>query len=244
LVEVISDILTESDSSVKIESMNTEQIRELKARAAKHAALADPLRLHAVDLLSKSDLSSTELQTRLNIPSNLLAHHLRILEDQGMVIRSRSQGDGRRSYVHLVSEALASLELAPPASARRVVFVCTANSARSQLAAALWQQVSPIPATSAGTHPADRIDPGAVKVARAHHLDLADPRPQSIVDVLHDDDFIVTVCDTAHEELGSMETVHWSVPDPVLVGTPSAFGAAYDDLAHRVSELAPRLSAA
>jgi protein-tyrosine-phosphatase/DNA-binding transcriptional ArsR family regulator len=224
--------------------MNTEQIQELKARAAKHAALADPLRLHAVDLLSAGDLSSTELQGLLRIPSNLLAHHLRVLEDQGMVLRSRSQGDRRRSYVHLIPGALGSLGLAPTASAHRVVFVCTANSARSQLAAALWQRISPIPVTSAGTHPADRIDPGAVKVARSHHLDLAGSVPHSIADVLRDEDYIITVCDTAHEELGSTDAVHWSVPDPVLVGTSAAFDVAYDDLAHRVSELAPRLEAA
>jgi protein-tyrosine-phosphatase/biotin operon repressor len=224
--------------------MNIELMTELQVRAAKHAALADPVRLHVVDLLTGGDLSSTELRNALGISSNLLAHHLRVLEDQTIVVRSRSQGDRRRSYVHLMPGALQSLQVATPASAHRVVFVCTANSARSQLAAALWQQVSPIPATSAGTRPADRIDPGAVKVARRHRLDLANSRPRSIADVLDEEDFIITVCDTAHEELGRTDAIHWAVSDPVLVGTTEAFEVAYDELAHRVGELAPRIHAA
>jgi ArsR family transcriptional regulator, arsenate/arsenite/antimonite-responsive transcriptional repressor / arsenate reductase (thioredoxin) len=223
--------------------MNVEQSTDLAARAAKHAALADPARLRVVDLLSIGDRSSTELRRALGIPSNLLAHHLLVLEEQGIVVRSRSQGDRRRSYVHLVPGALESIHFTPVARAHRVVFVCTANSARSQLAAALWQRVSAVPATSAGTHPAARIDPGAIKAARRHRLEFAELTPRSIDDVLADEDFIITVCDTAHEELGRADAIHWSVPDPVLVGTPAAFDAAYDDLAARVDELAPRISA-
>jgi protein-tyrosine-phosphatase len=224
--------------------MNTELRIDLQARAAKHAALADPVRLHVVDLLLGGDLSSTELQNGLEISSNLLAHHLRVLEDQAIVVRSRSQGDRRRSYVHLQADALKLVQFSPATSAHRIVFVCTANSARSQLAAALWQQASPIPATSAGTHPADRIDPGAIKAADRHHLEFAVFAPRSIDDVLVAEDFIITVCDTAHEELGRADSIHWSVPDPVLVGTAAAFEAAYNDLATRVRELAPRLHAA
>jgi protein-tyrosine-phosphatase len=224
--------------------MNVEIIEHLERRAAVHAALADPARLYVVDLLSHGDLSSTELQTALGMPSNLLAHHLRVLEDQGMISRSRSQGDHRRSYVHLLPEALDGVATGTYASARRVVFVCTANSARSQLAAAIWRRASTIPATSAGTHPADRVDPGALKAARRHHLDLADARPRALTDVLAEQDFVITVCDSAHEELRAGGAIHWSVPDPVLVGTATAFDAAYDDLARRVSELAPRMAAA
>ena len=57
-------------------------------------------------------------------------------------------------------------------------------------------------------------------------------------------DFVVAVCDNAYEELdpGTVR-LHWSVPDPVRVGTAAAFDAAYDDLATRVAHLAPRLTA-
>ena len=63
-------------------------------------------------------------------------------------------------------------------------------------------------------------------------------------DVLNENDFVITVCDNAHEELGELGGVHWSVPDPVRTATNAAFDAAFDDLAQRVGDLAPRLSAA
>ena len=83
----------------------------------------------------------------------------------------------------------------------RVVFVCTANSARSQLAAALWAQASAVPATSAGTHPAAKIAPGAARAARKHGLALVQDEPQQLAEVLATADFVVAVCDNAYEEL-------------------------------------------
>lgn len=56
-------------------------------------------------------------------------------------------------------------------------------------------------------------------------------------------DFVVTVCDNAHEELGVNAHLHWSIPDPVRVGTDDAFDTAYDELERRITELAPRLAA-
>jgi protein-tyrosine-phosphatase len=132
----------------------------------------------------------------------------------------------------------------------RVVFVCTANTARSQLAAALWAQASSIPVASAGTHPADVIAPGATAAARRHGLKLTQVKPRRLDDVLQGGDYVITVCDNAHEELNRTGTLtqknprgsHWSVPDPVPAGTTRAFDAAYDDLTRRVTHLAPRLA--
>lgn len=123
------------------------------------------------------------------------------------------------------------------------MFVCTANSARSQLAAALWSTRSSIPATSGGTHPTGRIDPGAVAAADRHTLALHDEAPRALTSVLTDSDFVVTVCDSAHEELGAIGHLHWSIPDPVRIGTDDAFDTAYDELERRIAELAPRLAA-
>ncbi|MGH3369654.1 MAG: ArsR family transcriptional regulator, partial [Nocardioidaceae bacterium] len=126
-----------------------------------------------------SDASPTELAGMLDVSSNLFAHHVQTLVSAGVVSRHHSEGDGRRMYLHLEQDALESLGTASPVAVpRRVLFVCTGNSARSHLAAALWRQVSPIPAASAGTHPAEHINPGAVEVASRHHLDLpvVDPR--------------------------------------------------------------------
>ncbi|MCR2692907.1 hypothetical protein NSP23_24515, partial [Salmonella enterica] len=82
-------------------------------------------------------LSPTEIGVALGLPSNLVTHHLNVLESVGMVSRSRSEADKRRSYVHLAETALRGLTPGRVERADRVVFVCTANSARSQLAAAL-----------------------------------------------------------------------------------------------------------
>ena len=62
--------------------------------------------------------------------------------------------------------------------------------------------------------------------------------------MLHDDDLVVTVCDLAHEELGGLAALHWSVPNPVPAGDPASFDAALAELADRIGRLAPRLAAA
>ncbi|MGM1018804.1 MAG: helix-turn-helix domain-containing protein [Actinomycetota bacterium] len=223
--------------------MNIERTAEVEARAAKHAALSDPSRLRIVDLLTLGDLSPTEIGVALGLPSNLVTHHLNVLESAGMVSRSRSEGDRRRSYAHLTETALQGLVPGQLARASRVVFVCTANSARSQLAAALWSTRSSIPVSSGGTQPAERIDAGAVAAAGRHALALSDDPPRALASVLNDSDFVVTVCDNAHEELGVTGHLHWSIPDPVRVGTDVAFDATYDELECRIAELASRLAA-
>ena len=55
---------------------------------------------------------------------------------------------------------------------------------------------------------------------------------------------IITVCDRAHEEVGQLAALHWSVPDPVPAGDPGSFDAALDDLSRRVGQLAPQVSEA
>lgn len=206
-----------------------------------HAALSDPSRLAVVDLLSLGDSSPSELQALLELPSNLLAHHLKVLEESGLLTRSRSEGDRRRTYLHLVPGLRE--RLLPPALtvAPRVVFVCTANSARSQLAVALWRRRSHVPVASAGTEPAKQLHPGALAAARRHGLPLRRSRPRAIHDVMKAEDFVVTVCDTAHERLGAAARLHWSIPDPVRVGSDAAFDRALDELKQRVGDLAARL---
>jgi DNA-binding transcriptional ArsR family regulator len=154
-------MLTEEDSSVKIESMAAERNSDLAWRAAVHAALADTARLAITDTLLAGDASPSELAAMLMMPSNLLAHHLHVLQQAGVITRRRSEGDRRRTYLRLILGALDPLAAPPPRTARRVLFVCTANSARSHLAAALWRRASSVPAASAGTHPGPAIDPGA-----------------------------------------------------------------------------------
>lgn len=219
--------------------MSGDEDNPLHRRAAVHAALADAARLRIVDTLTLGDASPSELAQLLGMPSNLVAHHLGVLEQAGLVSRHRSEGDGRRTYVRLVDRALDGLLPGPGRQARRVLFVCTANSARSHLAAALWRRSSAVPSASAGTHPADRISPGAVTAAARHGLPMRRLHPRPLDEVLSDGDLVVTVCDRAHEELDVPADVHWSVADPVRLGTAEAFDAALDQLARRVQQLAP-----
>jgi len=223
--------------------MKADRNSELERRAVMHAALADTARLQITDTLLIGDASPSELAAMLAMPSNLLAHHLNVLEQAGIITRRRSDGDRRRTYLQLIPSALDSLAPPPAWAALRVLFICTANSARSHLAAALWRRTSTVPAVSAGTHPAEAIDPGAIAAASRHHLPMRRLRPRHIGDVRQNGDLVVTVCDLAHEELAETGTVHWSIPDPVPAGDPESFDAALTRLADRVGRLAPRLTA-
>ena len=215
-------------------------------RAAVFAALGEPVRLAIVDRLVPGDASPGELRAELGLATNLMAHHLRVLEQAGLIRRVRSEGDRRRSYLQLrvedplVRAACSTGPAAAPAvaTAPRIVFVCTGNSARSQLAAADWAAVSPIPAISAGTHPARRVHPRAVNVGRLHGLHLEQAVPTAVEEVLRPDDVIVAVCDRAHEELDHPRSrLHWSIPDPVPAGTRAAFEEAYADIQRRIHQL-------
>jgi protein-tyrosine-phosphatase len=184
--------------------------------------------------------------TRITNPStatfirNLLAHHVKLLEQAGVIERSRSEGDHRRTYLRLRPATLTGLVPDGVVRAPRVVFVCTHNSARSQLAAALWRRRSQIPAASAGTQPAQRVHPLAVATARQHGLSLTRARTTHVHEVLQPGDLVVAVCDNAHEQLGEpVDRLHWSVPDPAPAGTDDAFARAFTDLADRVDRLAP-----
>jgi protein-tyrosine-phosphatase/DNA-binding transcriptional ArsR family regulator len=213
-------------------------------RAQIFAALGDPVRLAIVDELVASDRSPAELQERFGTPSNLLTHHLDVLERAGLISRRRSAGDGRRRYLQLDHAALPGPWPATRTAPHRVLFVCTHNSARSPLAAALWRRATGRPAVSAGTNPASRVHPGAIAAARRRGVELGDVAPQHIDLVADRSDLVVTVCDQAHEELGpSQEWLHWSVPDPVTKGSAAAFDAARDDLQRRVEALAHSVSA-
>lgn len=216
--------------------MLVESFSDRAKRASVHAALADPGRLAIVDHLMSADASPSELQASLSMSSNLLAHHLKVLQDAGLINRVRSEGDRRRTYITLIHEALESLVPSGGEKVERVVFVCTQNSARSQLATAIWHRRSAVPVTSAGTHPAPKVHPGAVAAARRRNLSLRPRRPQYLSDVLRPTDLVIAVCDNAHEELPpQIRRLHWSIPDPVRVARRDAFDQALDDLTDRIN---------
>lgn len=212
-------------------------------RAAVHHALADPSRLEIVELLALGDRTPGDLAALLGVPSNLVAFHLGELERAGIVGRRRSEGDGRRRYAHLRADVVAGVLVLPtvaaPGAAPHVLFVCSANQARSPIAAALWSAVTGTAAESAGTRPAPSAHPLTQLVATDHGLDIGDASPRSVDAVMTPPDLVVSVCDRAHEDGLPFDApaLHWSVPDPVPGGR-HAFERALDELRTRVERLA------
>lgn len=217
----------------------------LQRRAAIHHALGDVHRLQIVDALRLSDRTPSELLASTGVSSNLLAFHLDVLEGAGVIARHNSQGDRRRRYVTLDDDVLTSVE---PEARMTVVgpvlFVCSGNSARSQLAAALWTSRTGRDAVSAGADPAPAVHRFAVEVARRHGLDLAGARPRGYQDVRARPDLVVSVCDRAREAGLPFDApvLHWSVPNPADGGLDD-FETAYGLLSRRIDRLAAAVAA-
>lgn len=211
----------------------------LEGRAAAHAALGDARRLLIVDHLASSDLTVAELARIAGIGTNLLAHHLDILEEASIIRRNVSEGDRRRKYVSLVWDSVPASPRVRPHAVESVAFICTHNSARSQFAAAVWEQTTGGKAQSAGSHPAVRVHPLAVKAAARLDIDLSRALPGGYETLETEPDLVVSVCDRARETgLPPAETtIHWSVPDPVRAGNLQSFHEAFAEIASRVDRL-------
>lgn len=219
------------------------KLSSVEVRARIHAALGDPARLAIADALVFGDASPGDIAVDLDMSTNLLAHHLNVLVTAGVIERHRSEHDRRRSYLRLLPAAQAVLSAPALPVARRIVFACTRNSARSQLAAALWAARSRVPVASAGTDPASRVHPRAIRIAQRRGLGLESARTARLDAVRRDGDLLIAVCDHVHETLPvDPARLHWSVRDPVPVDTDAAFEAAYVDLAERIDRLAPALA--
>ena len=128
----------------------------------------------------------------------------------------------------------------------RVLFLCTGNSARSQMAEALAEQLSAgaVRAASAGSHPKP-LYPNAVRVMRERGIDLAGRRSKHLSEFTgRRFDYVVTLCDRVREVCpvfpSRPELVHWSVPDPALEGTTNR--ASYPAFERTAAELEARIS--
>jgi ArsR family transcriptional regulator, arsenate/arsenite/antimonite-responsive transcriptional repressor / arsenate reductase (thioredoxin) len=209
-------------------------------RAAVHAALGDARRLMIVDELTLGDRTVAELAETIGMKGNLLAHHLDVLAQAGVIERRISEGDHRRRYVSLSRAVIPALTGGEPVARGMVTFVCTHNSARSQFAAALWEDRTGLPAESAGSNPSLEVHPQAVRAAAEFGVDLAGTRPGGYERLSPDPDLLISVCDRARETglPTARRHLHWSVPDPVPVGTPASFRAAFGEIAARIERLA------
>jgi len=109
----------------------------------------------------------------------------------------------------------------------RVLFLCTGNSARSQIAEAMLSHYAGdrFEAKSAGTRPAAEVHPLALEALRVSGIEWEGARPKSMAAVQDETwDLVVTVCDRARESCptfpGQPVTVHWSLDDPAAVEGP------------------------
>jgi protein-tyrosine-phosphatase len=225
--------------------------------------LADEVRWRLVTALARSDRRGQELGTLLRRPPNLISYHLRQLMRHKLVAERRSTADRRDVYFSLrldalqrlyaaggqaLHPALAGAGRARPAAGRlvRVLFLCTHNSARSQMAEALLRHASQgaVEVHSAGTEPA-RLHPLAVEVMAERGLRLDGQRSKHVSGYAGQTfDYVITVCDLAREACpafpGEPEQIHWSLPDPAAVvgaRVRRAFETTADELEARVEQL-------
>ena len=120
---------------------------------------------------------------------------------------------------------------------KRLLFVCTGNSARSQMAEAILNAKGngQLAAASAGSHPAAQVNPYALATLREFGIPWSGQPPRGL-DGLQDEhwDYVITVCDRAKESCpifpGQPQLAHWSLPDPAeVVGDDAAKRAAFRD---------------
>ncbi|HEY7106256.1 MAG TPA: ArsR family transcriptional regulator [Acidimicrobiia bacterium] len=224
-----------------------------------------PLRWRLLRELSRSDLMVHELTDRVGEPQNLVSYHLAKLRSGHLVAARRSAADGRDAYYTIdiarfgdlltaTGAALhPGLRLTPPSldtspvrgRSARVLFLCTGNSARSQMAEALIERMSggKVRAASAGSHPKP-LHPNAVRVMRRRGIDIAGNRTKRLDEFVSQRfDRVVTLCDRVREICpefpGHPGLVHWSVPDPARAGTTNR--ASYPAFERTAAELETRI---
>jgi protein-tyrosine-phosphatase len=201
------------------------------------AALGDRLRLDIVDELALSDRTPGELIQKFEITSALLAHHLDVLENAQIVERIESSADRRKRFVRLSERNLPLLVTSK--YPENIQFICRHNSARSQLAAAIWKKFVGTAASSSGTEPAKTVHPLTIQIAKRHNLDLGQAIPRKYRPTSAHGRLEITVCDQSHDDLSMpLSRSHWSLPDPTNIGTIAAFEQTYQELFKRIIPLA------
>jgi protein-tyrosine-phosphatase/DNA-binding transcriptional ArsR family regulator len=226
-----------------------------------------PIRWRLLGELARSDRAVRELTALVGEPQSLVSYHLRELREGKLVTSHRSSADGRDAYYtldlqrcgELLHESGASLHpglrhLEPaepeqrpsrPRRRPRVLFLCTGNGTRSQIAEALLEVLADgqVDVVSAGSHPKP-VHPNTVRVLRSRGIDIADRRSKSLEQFTRRRfGYVITLCDRVREVCpefpGTPAAIHWSIPDPSLEGntddaTYPAFERTAADLEDRI----------
>lgn len=227
--------------------------------------IAHEVRWNLVRSLTCSDYRVTELVRFLALPQNLVSYHLRLLSKAKLVTERKSDADERSTYYSLDLPRLLSLYLEAadrlhpivgdhlvrmdretwqlPTPPLRVLFLCTENSARSQMAEALLRHLShgTVETYSAGSRPAERVHPLAVQVLQAQGIEMSHAVPKPVALFQQQPfDAIVTVCDRVREVCPTFPDdelrMHWSLADPAaLDGTEEEQRHAFEWTAEHLS---------
>lgn len=235
----------------------------LDAPPAVLTLLAHDIRWSIIRALVPSDYRVHELVARLHKPMNVISYHLRLLREAALVTERRSTADARDVYYHLdltqlqtrylaaghevvpaLTASVASDAVSAPPTPRdpvRILFLCTHNSARSQLAEAITRHVGGphLVVQSAGTEPA-AVHPMALAVLAEKQIATSGLVPSHVTEVADQSfDYVITVCDRARETCptfpGHPEMLHWSFPDPSLVADgPIAQRRAFEETASQL----------
>lgn len=235
---------------------------EITTPPAVITALADPLRWNIIRALLHSDYRVNELSAWVNHPANLVSYHLKQLREADLVVTRRSDADGRDMYYHLRRDRLQTLffaagqalrlsaegsAAAPPradAAPIRVLFICTGNSARSQMAEGLLRALAgeQFHVFSAGSAPS-HVHPDAIQTMAAQDIDISAQYSKDFtIYKTQPFDYVITVCDRAREVCptfpGDGVHLHWSIPNPADITDPAArkqaFRAAAVELETRI----------
>lgn len=209
--------------------------------------LANEVRWNILRLLGQSDYCVREIVRLLGQPPNLVSYHLRRLHEQKLVTDRRSSADSRDIYYSLDVATLRTLYFAAadslnpvlnqqdtdtelqeavahrPGKPVRVLFLCTHNSARSQMAEGITRFLSggKVEALSAGSDPTE-LHPLAVQAMAKMGIDISGQRSKHLGEFAGQSfDYVVTVCDRVREACPTWpddpKRVHWSFLDPATV---------------------------
>ena len=259
------------------------------------SVLADPQRLHILDLIINGIHCSSGIVARLGLTPNLVSHHLKVLREAGLVDIERDPADRRWIYyipniqqlteiqfqlsylLHPARIQARAAECGPSQGAQpyippdhltiekehpmtnkaKIIFLCTGNSARSQMAEAFMKKYAGdlFEVHSAGIEPKG-VNPYTVRVMEEAGIDISGYQSKGVRQYLGHVNFgyVVTVCDHAEENCPTVfltqgKHLHWSFEDPAAFQgteeqTLQKFSQVRDQIEKRIKEFAAEYRAA